>query len=66
MMKIVGGAILISIPVALLLAIFGRPLIHLIFQHGAFTRHSSALTALVLIGYAPWFAGAGGSGIAHA
>jgi putative peptidoglycan lipid II flippase len=52
MMKIVGGAILISIPVALLLALFGRPLIHLIFQHGAFTRHSSALTALVLIGYA--------------
>jgi putative peptidoglycan lipid II flippase len=52
MFKIVGGAILISIPTAVLLAILGKPVIHLIFQHGAFTRHSSALTALALIGYA--------------
>jgi putative peptidoglycan lipid II flippase len=52
MMKIVGGAILISIPTAVLLAVLGKPVIHIIFQHGAFTRHSSALTALVLIGYA--------------
>ena len=50
--KIVGGAVLISIPTAILLALSGKPLIHLLFQHGAFTRHSSALTALVLIGYA--------------
>ena len=49
--KIVGGAILISIPGAVLLAILGKPVIQIIFQHGAFNEHSSALTALVLIGY---------------
>ncbi len=52
MIKIVGGAILISIPTAVLLALLGKPVIHLLFQHGAFTRHSTALTALALIGYA--------------
>jgi putative peptidoglycan lipid II flippase len=52
MMKIVGGAILISIPAAVLLVELGKPVIHIVFQHGAFTGHSSALTALVLIGYA--------------
>jgi len=50
--RIVGGAVLISIPVAILLSIFGKPAIHILFQHGAFTRHSSSLTALALIGYA--------------
>jgi putative peptidoglycan lipid II flippase len=50
--KMVGGAVLVSIPAAILLALLGKPLIHLLFQHGAFTRHASALTALVLIGYA--------------
>ncbi len=50
--KIVGGAVLVSIPAAVLLSILGRPAIHILFQHGAFTRHSSALTALALIGYA--------------
>jgi putative peptidoglycan lipid II flippase len=50
--RIAGGAVLISIPVAILLSIFGRPAIHILFQHGAFTRHSSSLTALALIGYA--------------
>ena len=50
--KIVGGAVLISIPVAVLLGIIGKPTIYLLFQHGAFTKHSSSLTALALIGYA--------------
>ena len=50
--RMVGGAVLISIPIAVLLAIFGKPVIHLVFQHGAFTTHSSSLTALALIGYA--------------
>jgi putative peptidoglycan lipid II flippase len=50
--RIVGGAVLISIPIAILLSIFGKPAIHILFQHGAFTRHSSNLTALALIGYA--------------
>ena len=52
LVKIVGGAILISIPAAVLLAILGKPVIQIVFQHGAFTAHSSALTALALIGYA--------------
>jgi putative peptidoglycan lipid II flippase len=50
--KMVGGAVLLSIPTAVLLALLGKPLIHLLFQHGAFTAHASALTALVLVGYA--------------
>ena len=50
--KIVGVAVLISIPSAVLLGIISRPVIHILFQHGAFTKHSSTLTALVLIGYA--------------
>ena len=61
--KIVGGAVLISIPTAVLLALLGKPLIHLIFQHGAFTRHASALTALVLIGYAIGLPGQVAAGI---
>src|SRR5229473_4288694 len=50
--RIVGGVVLISIPTAVLLAVLGRPIIHLLFQHGAFSSHSSALTALVLVGFA--------------
>jgi putative peptidoglycan lipid II flippase len=34
------------------LSIFGKLAIQILFQHGAFTKHSSALTALALIGYA--------------
>lgn len=37
---------------ALLLALLGRPVIHLLFQHGAFDAHSSAVTYLALLGYA--------------
>jgi putative peptidoglycan lipid II flippase len=51
-LKVVGGAVLISLPTAVLLVILGRPAIHILFQHGAFTSHSSALTSLALIGYA--------------
>jgi putative peptidoglycan lipid II flippase len=50
--RMVGGAVLISIPIAVLLSIIGKPAIHILFQHGAFTKHSSSLTALALIGYA--------------
>ncbi len=52
MRKVVGAAVLLSIPTAILLVILGGPVIHLLFQHGAFTRHSSSLTYLALIGYA--------------
>jgi putative peptidoglycan lipid II flippase len=51
-LKIVGGAVLLCIPAALALYFFGKPAIHLLFQHGAFTAHSSALTSLALFGYA--------------
>ena len=50
--KIVGGAVLLCIPAALALFFFGKPAIHLLFQHGEFTAHSSALTSLALFGYA--------------
>src|SRR5207344_2860926 len=36
-LKIVGGAVLLCIPAALALFIFGKPAIHLFFQHGKFT-----------------------------
>lgn len=52
MIKIVGGAMLISIPGAILLALSGKLAIQIVFQHGAFDAHSTALTALVLLGYA--------------
>ncbi len=50
--KVVGAAVLLSIPTAILLVVLGRPMIHLLFQHGAFDQHSSYLTFLALIGYA--------------
>jgi hypothetical protein len=48
----VGTAVLLSIPAAIFLAVFGKPVIHLLFQHGAFTRHSSSLVYVALVGYA--------------
>lgn len=50
--KVVGVAVLLSIPAAICLAVFGRPVIHLLFQHGAFTRRSSSLVYIALVGYA--------------
>ena len=61
--KIAGGSVLISIPTAILLAVLGKPLIHIIFQHGAFTKQATALTALVLVGYAIGLPGQVASGI---
>ena len=51
-LKIVGGAVLFCIPAALVLYFLGQPAIHLLFQHGAFNAHSSALTSMALLGYA--------------
>ena len=50
--KLVSGALLLGVPAAILLCLLGRPLIHLLFQHGAFTSHSTSLTFMALIGYA--------------
>ena len=51
-MKILGGVMIISTGMAILLYLIGKPIIHLFLQRGAFTGHASSLTALVLIGYA--------------
>jgi putative peptidoglycan lipid II flippase len=51
-LKIVGGAVLLCIPAALALYFLGKPAIHLLFQHGEFNAHSSALTSMALFGYA--------------
>ena len=61
--KIVGGAVLLCIPTALLLCVFGKPAIHLLFQHGKFTAHSSALTSMALYGYAVGLPGATASAL---
>ncbi|GAC1565569.1 MAG: murein biosynthesis integral membrane protein MurJ [Ktedonobacteraceae bacterium] len=51
-LKLVEAALLIGIPTALILCFLGRPIVHIVFQHGAFTGHSSDLTVLALVGYA--------------
>ena len=51
-LKIGGGTVLLSIPAAIVLYFLGKPAIHLLFQHGAFTAHSSELTSIALLGYA--------------
>ena len=51
-LKIVGGAVLLCIPAAMALSFLGKPAIHILFQHGKFTAHSSALTSMALLGYA--------------
>jgi putative peptidoglycan lipid II flippase len=52
MLKVVGGGLLLGLPATLLMCFLGKPLIHILFQHGAFTKRSTNLTALALIGYA--------------
>jgi len=51
-LKVMGAAIVLAIPCAIFLWLFGKPIIRLLFQHGAFTAHASALTNLALIAYA--------------
>lgn len=51
-LKVMGASILLSLPAALILWLLGKPIIHLIFQHGAFKAHSTLLTYLALTGYA--------------
>jgi len=56
--KVVGAALLLGLPVAILLCVMGRPVIHILFQHGAFKRNSTNLTDLALIAYAVGLPGA--------
>ncbi|MBV9230492.1 MAG: murein biosynthesis integral membrane protein MurJ [Chloroflexi bacterium] len=51
-LKVMVASILLTVPISLVLVVIGKPLIHLIFQHGAFNQHSTDLTSLALIGYA--------------
>lgn len=51
-LKVTGASLLLGIPTTLGLCLLGKPVIHLIFQHGAFDQHSTTLTSLALIGYA--------------
>jgi putative peptidoglycan lipid II flippase len=49
--RVIRVSVLLSIPCAVGLSVLGKPLIHLVFQHGAFTSHSTDLTVLALLGY---------------
>ncbi|GAC1648056.1 MAG: lipid II flippase MurJ [Ktedonobacteraceae bacterium] len=51
-LKVMGGSIVLAVPAAVLLWLLGKPIIRLLFQHGAFTAHASTLTNLAVIGYA--------------
>ncbi|HVB61359.1 MAG TPA: murein biosynthesis integral membrane protein MurJ, partial [Ktedonobacteraceae bacterium] len=50
--KLLSGAFILSIVASLMLYLFGKPIIHLLFQHGAFGKHATALTSTALLGYA--------------
>ena len=50
--KLLGSALILSIVASLILYLFGKPIIHLLFQHGAFGKHATALTSTALLGYA--------------
>jgi len=50
--RVLGAGILISIPCSIMLYLLGKPAIQILFQHGAFTKHSTALTTQALLGYA--------------
>ena len=51
-LKVTGAGLLLSVLAVALLCLLGGPTIRIIFQHGAFDEHSSALTFLALVGYA--------------
>lgn len=52
LLKLIVSALVFCAVAALLLYLFGKPAIHLLFQHGAFGAHSAALTGTALLGYA--------------
>ncbi len=51
-LKVMGVSILLTIPAAIVLIFLGKPAIHILFEHGAFDKHSSDLTNLALMGFA--------------
>jgi len=50
--KLIGGALSLSLIASLMMYLLGKPAIRLLFQHGAFGKHSSAVTGTALLGYA--------------
>lgn len=50
-LKVMGAGIGLAIPATFVLWLLGKPIILLLFQHGAFTAHSSELTYLALSAY---------------
>ena len=50
--RMIWIVVIISLPCAAALVVLGKPAIHILFQHGAFTQHSTNLTTLALLGYA--------------
>jgi len=50
--KLLGAAFVLSILASLVMYLFGKPLIRLLFQHGAFGKNAAALTGTALLGYA--------------
>lgn len=45
-------ACFLSLPAMVGLAVFGRPIVHVLFERGAFTADVTRLTAAILLGYA--------------
>jgi len=52
LLKVLGTSLVFSILSALALYLFGKPGIHVLFQHGAFDSHSAYVTDVALLGYA--------------
>ena len=52
LIKLIASALVFCVVASLMLYLFGKPAIHLLFQHGAFGNHSAALTGTALLGYA--------------
>jgi len=55
--KVIGGAFFLCVIASIMMYLFGKPAIRLLFQHGAFGKHSSAVTSTALLGFAfalPW------------
>ena len=50
--KLIGGSLSLSLIASLMMYLLGKPAIRLLFQHGAFGKHSSAVTGTALLGYA--------------
>lgn len=52
LLKVLLVSLVFSVLATCALILLGQPMIHILFQHGAFDEHSSYVTYLALIGYA--------------